>query len=170
MKKIIVWALSALFMTSGLAAAQGVLNSNQSVEIKGSIWKVWDAVKDFDGVVNWHPAFSESVIISGANEEVGAVRTLTLKDGPSFDEELTSYEVLDRKFSYRVIDPAPLPVSSYASTFQVLEGRRGFTLIQWRGSYRNNSEGKMKDEEVIALIDGLYRAGLDNLRSMLESQ
>lgn len=170
MKKIVVWALSALFLTSGLAAAQGMLNSSQSVEIKGSIWRVWEAVKDFDGLVNWHPAFSESVIISGANEEVGAVRTLTLKDGPSFDEELTSYEVLDRKFSYRVIDPAPLPISSYASTFQVLEGRRGFTLVQWRGAYRNNSEGKMKDEEVIALIDGLYRAGLDNLRSMIESQ
>jgi len=168
MKRIVLCALYSLCMVSFQAAAQGILNSHQSVDIKASIWTVWDAVKDFDGVSKWHPMFSDDVIKSGANDEIGSVRTLTVKDGPSFDEELLSFDALEKKFSYRVIDPAPLPVSDYVSTFEVVEGKRGYTTILWRSSYRNNSDGKMKDEEVIAFIDGAYRAGLDNLKDMLE--
>ena len=112
--------------------------------------------------------FSDDEIKSGANEEIGSVRTITVKDGPSFDEELLSFDPVDRKFSYRVIDPAPLPLAEYVSTFHVVEGKRGYTTILWRSSFRNNSDGKMKDEEVIGFIDGAYRAGLDNLKSMLE--
>jgi len=168
MKKFVLCALYSLCMVSFQATAQGILNSHQSVDIRASIWTVWDAVKDFDGVPKWHPMFSDDVIKSGANDEIGSVRTLTVKDGPSFDEELLSFDALERKFSYRVIDPAPVPVSDYVSTFQVVEGKRGYTTILWRSSYRNNSDGKMKDEEVIAFIDGAYRAGLDNLKDMLE--
>jgi mxaD protein len=157
-------------MASFPAAAQGLLNSHQSVDIKASIWKVWDAVKDFDGLHRWHPMFSDDVLKSGANDEIGTIRTITVKDGPSFDEELLSFDALEKKFSYRVIDPAPLPLSDYVSTFEVVEGRRGYTTILWRSSFRNNSDGKMKDEEVIAFIDGAYLAGLVNLKSMLESK
>ncbi len=170
MKKFVMGALCALCMVSLPAAAQGLLNSFQSVDIKASIWKVWDAVKDYDGLNKWHPMFSDDVIKSGANDEVGSVRTITVKDGPSFDEELLFFDALERKFSYRVIDPAPLPLSNYVSTFEVVEGKRGYTTILWRSSFRNNSDGKMKDEEVIAFIDGAYRAGLDNLKTMLETQ
>lgn len=126
MKKLVMWALCTLCMVSFPATAQGLLNSQQSVEIKASMWKVWDAVKDFDA--------------------------------------------LEKKFSYKVIDPTPLPLSDYVSTVQIVEGRRGYTTILWRSSFRNNSDGKMKDEEVIGFIDGAYRAGLDNLKIMLESK
>jgi mxaD protein len=157
-------------MVSFPVAAQGLLNSHQSVDVKASIWKVWDAVKDFDGLNKWHPMFSDDMIKSGANGEIGSVRTMTVKDGPSFDEELLSFDALEKKFSYRVIDPAPLPISDYVSTIEVVEGKRGYATILWRSSFRNNTEGKMKDEEVIGFIDGAYRAGLDNLKTMLESQ
>jgi hypothetical protein len=170
MKKFILGTLCALSMMSLPATADGLLNSFQTVDIKASIWRVWDAVKDFDGVAKWHPMFSDDVIRSGANDEVGSVRTLTVKDGPSFDEELLSFDALEKKFSYKVIDPAPLPLSDYVSTFEVVEGKRGYTTILWRSSYRNNSDGKMKDEELIAFIDGAYRAGLDNLKTLFETQ
>ena len=170
MKKVILGALYVLCTVSLPAAAQGVLNSHESIEIKASIWKVWDAVKDFDGLNNWHPMFSGDEIKSGGNNEVGTVRTMTVKDGPSFDEELLSFDVLDKKFSYRVIDPVPLPISEYVSTFQVTEGRRGYTLILWNSAFRNNSDGKMKDEEVIAFINNAYRVGLENLKTMLETK
>ena len=170
MKKLAMWALCTLCMASVPATAQSLLNAHQSVDIKASIWRVWDAVKDFDGLHRWHPMFADDVLQSGANDVVGSVRTITVKDGPSFDEELLSFDALDKKFSYKVIDPVPLPISDYVSTFQVVEGRRGYTTILWRSSFRNNSDGKMKDEEVIAFIDGAYRAGLDNLKTMFESQ
>ena len=170
MKKFVLGALYALCIVSLPVAAQGTLNSYQTVDIKAPIWTVWDAVKDFDGLHTWHPMFSDDELKSGANEEIGSVRTMTVKDGPSFDEELLSFDPVDRKFSYRVIDPAPLPIANYVSTFQVVEGRRGYTTILWRSSYSNNSDGKMKDEEVIGFIDGAYRAGLDHLKITLEER
>jgi hypothetical protein len=170
MKKVILGAVCLLFTMSLPAGAQGTLNSHESIEIKASVWKVWDAVKDFDGLSTWHPMFSGSEIKSGENGEVGAVRTMTVKDGPSFDEELLSYDALDKKFGYRIIDPAPLPVSSYEATFQVTESRRGYSLIQWNSSYQNSTEGKMKDEEVIAFINNAFRVGLENVKAMLETQ
>jgi hypothetical protein len=95
---------------------------------------------------------------------------MTVKDGPSFDEELLSFDALDKKFSYKVLDPAPLPIAEYVSTFQVVEGRRGYTTVLWNSSFRNNSEGKMKDEEVIGFINNAYRVGLENLKEMLEAK
>lgn len=170
MKKLAAWALCTLCMVSFSATAQGLLNAYQTVEIKASIWRVWDAVKDFDGLHKWHPMFADDVLRSGANDEIGSVRTITVKDGPSFDEELLYFDALEKQFSYKVIDPAPLPISEYVATFRVIAGRRGYTMIVWRSSFRNNSDGKMKDEEVIGFIDGAFRAGLDNLKSMLESK
>jgi len=170
LKKVILGALCLLFTTSLPAAAQALLNSHESIEVKASIWKTWDAVKDFDGLSNWHPMFSGSVIKSGENAEVGAIRAMTVKDGPTFDEELLSYDALDKKFGYKIIDPAPLPVAGYEATMQVTEGRRGYSMILWSSSYRNSTEGKMKDEEVIAFINNAFRVGLENLKSQLEAQ
>lgn len=167
-RKLLMGALAALCFASLPAAAQGVMNSYQTVEIKAPIWDVWDAVKDFDSLPNWHPVFSDDVLKSGANGEVGTIRTLTVKDGPSFDEELLTYNAAGREYSYRIIDPSPLPLAEYSSTLDVSDGRRGHTIVTWRGSYKNGSGGKMSDEEVIAFIDGVYRAGLDNLKTMLE--
>jgi len=170
MKKTILGVLCILCVTSWSAAAQGILNSHESIEIKASIWKVWDTVQNFDSLDKWHPMFSSDVIKSGGNNEVGTIRTMTVKDGPSFDEELLSFDALDKKFTYRLIDPVPLPVADYVGSFQVSEGRRGYTLVEWNSAYRNNSDGKMKDEEVIGFINGALRAGLENLKVMLETK
>jgi mxaD protein len=170
MKRLLLWALSALCLASFSARADGPLNSYQTVDVKASIQDVWDAVKDFDSLQKWHPIFGNDQLKSGGNGQVGSVRTLTVKEGPSFDEELTAYDDVDRRYTYRIIDPSPLPVKEYVSTLQVLEGRRGYNTVVWRGSYRNNSEGKMKDEEVLGFIDGVYRAGLDQLKYLLESR
>ena len=169
MKKLVMWGLVALSLASGQALAQR-LNSHQTLDLKAPIQDVWDAVKDFDGLHKWHPMFSDAHIKSGANDDVGAIRTLTVKDGPSFDEELLSFNEIDRKFSYAVIDPTPLPIAEYVSVFEVIEGRRGITTIVWRSSFVNSSDGKMKDDEVIAFMNGAYRAGLDNLKTMLENK
>jgi len=170
MKKVMLGVLAILCTASWPAVAQGILNSYESIEIKAPIGKVWNAVKDFDGLDKWHPMFSSDVIKSGGNNEVGTIRTMTVKDGPSFDEELLSFDVLDKKYSYRLVDPVPLPVSDYIGTFHVVEGRRGYTLIIWSSAYHNNSDGKMKDEEVMGFIGNALRVGLENVKSMLEAE
>lgn len=168
MKKLLSAALLGLSALSLSAQADSVLNAYQTIDIKAPIDKVWNAVKDFDGLARWHPVFSADVIKSGKNNVVGAIRTLTVKDGPSFDETLLAFDAGARRYTYNVIDPNPLPIKNYVSTMEVVQLRPGVASILWRSSFQNNSGGKMKDEEVINFLNGAYKAGLDPLKASLE--
>lgn len=170
MKIALSFVLGLLCALGQAAVAQSLLNSHESIIIQAPVDKVWEAVRDFDGLATWHPMFSSGVIKSGTNNEPGAVRTMTVKDGPSFDEELLTFDEAGRKFTYRLIDPVPLPVSEYTGAFQVVAVKRGTTAILWSSAYRNNSDGKMKDEEVIAFINGAFRAGLEPLKASMEAK
>ncbi|MBM3393296.1 MAG: SRPBCC family protein [Betaproteobacteria bacterium] len=168
MKKLLTALLFGLSFLSVSARAEGVLNAYQTVDIKAPIGKVWDAVKDFDGLHRWHPVFSNDVIKSGRNNVVGAIRTLTIKDGPSFDETLLAWDAGKRRYTYDVIDPNPLPIKNYVCTMEVVQLRAGVASVIWTSSFMNNSDAKMKNEEVINFLNGAYKAGLDALKASLE--
>ncbi len=168
MKKLLASVLFSLAMFSLSVQADGVLNAYQTINIKAPISKVWNAVKDFDGLHNWHPVFASDVIKSGTNNVPGAIRTLTVKDGPSFDETLLAWDAAKRRYTYNVIDPNPLPIKNYVSTMEVIQLSAGVATILWRSNFENNSGGKMKDDEVINFLNGAYKAGLDPLKASLE--
>ncbi len=108
-----------------LAAKPGYLHVNESIEISAPPAKVWGLVKDWNGLHKWHPAFSNTEIKSGANNKVGAIRTLTLGgDGGKFDEELDGFSEKQRKYGYRIITDSPLPVADYSSTSRSSPARR----------------------------------------------
>ena len=167
MTKLMLMACLGAFAPHALA--QGLLNSYDSIEIQAPVAQVWDAVKDFDGLHRWHPMFSGLETKSGGNNVPGTVRTMFVKDGPSFDEELLAFDEAERKFRYRLIDPVPLPVADYVGRMQVVDLGRGRSAVLWESAYRNNSGGRMKDEEVIGFINGAFRVGLQNLKTTLES-
>src|SRR5580698_4854424 len=103
--------LQALALLLGAALLQGTaladppkpLRVVESVEIKASPDKVWAAIKDFDGLNKWHPGFSADEIVSGGNGQVGSVRKLTIKDGPSFTEKLTAYDEAGHSYHYIIV-------------------------------------------------------------------
>jgi len=168
MKKLLTLALASFAVLSFSAHADGRLNSYYSLNIDASATNVWDIVKDFGGLHNWHPMFSNDVIKSGTNNQIGAVRTLTIADGPSFDEVLVLWDDFKRVYTYEVIDPNPLPVKNYSSTMTVMQLEPGVTNVTWTSSYENNSGGEMPDEELIAFLNGAYQAGLDDLKLNME--
>ena len=168
MKKWLKLALAACAALSMSAHAGGILNSFTTIDIDAPASRIWDVVKDFDGLETWHPVFADDVLKSGNNNEVGAIRTLTIKDGPSFDEELLDWNATARQYTYRVIDPNPLPILEYTSTLKVMQLQPGVSTVIWSSSYRNNSDGKMSDDELIAFLNGVYKAGLDAVKAGLK--
>src|SRR5205823_1062460 len=78
------------------------LRITESVEIKAPIDKVWEAVRDFDGLNKWHPGFASDELVSGGNGKVGAVRKLTIKDGPTFTEKLLAFDPAHRSEDRRI--------------------------------------------------------------------
>ena len=165
MRRLLLAVCAAALFGPFFAHAQATLNSYQTVDINASADKVWGIIKGFDTLHHWHPAFSGAKITSGKDGVPGAMRTLTLKDGPSFEEELLAFDNAGRKLRYRIVGDSPLPVVDYVSTMQVLSiGANQSTMI-WRGSYKAKN---VKDEDALKAINGAYRAGLDNLKKVAE--
>jgi len=169
-----------LALTLGAALVQGTawadppktLNVVESVEIKAPLSKVWATVKDFDGLAKWHPGFSGSELVSGSNGKAGAVRKLTIKDGPSFNEKLLHYDAAHHSYRYNIIE-SPLPITDYSSTITVKAESGGMTKVVWSGHFKrkntsDNPPEAESDAGTIKLIKGVYRGGLDNLKKMLE--
>lgn len=156
-----------------LSAPLKQLSVVQSVEIKAPIEKVWAAAKDFDSLDKWHPGFSKDVLTKGANNSPGTVRALTIKDGPTFTEELISFNEANHTYRYKILE-SPLPLQNYVSTFRVKSGANGTTTVTWSAKFTrknpaDNPPAAESDDGAVKLITGVFQAGLANLKKQSES-
>jgi hypothetical protein len=147
---------------------------SETIEIDAEPGKVWNMVKRFDGLTDWHPAFAKSEIIKGRDGELGAVRALTVKDGPTFTETLLALNPEAMAFTYDVIE-SPLPLTDYLSSMTVKPSSRGGSIVTWTGTFRrknprDNLPAAESDAGVVAFITGAYRGGLQNLKKVLEEK
>jgi mxaD protein len=155
-----------------LAAAAGPLKVTKTVEIKAPADKVWAVVKDFDSLNKWHPAFASDKIVKGTNNKPGAVRSLTIKDGPTFTEELLAFDEAKHSYKYRIIE-SPLPLRDYVSSITLTETGKGTTVVTWVGDFLRKSPSETppeaeNDKAALDLINGVYDAGLANLKKQVE--
>lgn len=167
---LILLAVSACARSGGDAP---VLSVTKSVDIAAPASAVWDIVKGFDALDRWHPAVASTEIVEGTNNEVGAVRVLTLGDGGTIREKLLAYDPAGRSLTYGILEGV-LPVSDYESTLTVAENGDGST-VTWSGRFRRKDTGPTPaegadDAAATGTMASVYQAGLDNLKAMAESQ
>jgi mxaD protein len=166
MKNILKSCLLALALLPMVALAGGTINAYQTLDFDAASEDVWDAMKSFDSLHTWHPGFSNTELMSGENNQPGAWRKLTIKDGPSFEEELTEFDDGGMKLRYKIIGANELPIENYDSTIRVVSTGRKRSSVIWSSTF-TAKEGN-KDEDMIQMIQGIYQAGLENLRRMVE--
>jgi mxaD protein len=172
MKRVVV-ALAGMLLSFAVAAEnRSLLVVSEIIQIKAEPAKVWNMVKHFDGLKNWHPAFAVSDIVSGSDGKLGAIRSITIKDGPSFTEELLAMNEPGMAFTYSVIE-SPLPLDRYLSTMSVKSDGAGGSIVTWVGQFsRKNPRSQPPEAEndaaVLGLITGAYQAGLQNLKKLME--
>lgn len=174
-------AINKLFMVMGALSLVGCatggnvmvkpLSVTERITIQAPADKVWGKVRNFGDLGAWHPAVAKTEIVTGANNQKGAVRLLTLGDGGQITETLTQYNVGNKSYSY-VINNGVLPVSSYASTIQVVSMGDGAEVI-WKGDFKrkdtseNPKEGQ-GDKAAVNTMTAVYKAGLENLKKITE--
>ena len=176
MKKIFL-ALCWLMLAFALGASaddRELLVVGEMIEINAKPDVVWNIVKGFDGLVNWHPAFSGSPLVKGKNGHLGAVRALTIKDGPTFTEELVAYSEPRMAYTYIIVE-SPLPVDHYQSSMSVKGNGSGGTTVAWIGTFtrknpRDNVPEAESDAAMVNLIIGAYQAGLQTVKKMAEGK
>ena len=169
--KIIAFAAIAAVSAAAFAAAT-VLKVTKQATINAPADQVWAKIRNFDGLGTWHPAVEKDEIVAGKNNEVGAERLLSLKGGGTIKEKLLAFDDKRHSFRYSILEGV-LPVSSYTSTVSVAAAGKGKSTVTWSGSFKrkDTSDKPAADADDAAAtkaIGGVYEAGLDNLKKMME--
>ncbi|MEE9274305.1 MAG: SRPBCC family protein [bacterium] len=125
--------------------------------------KVWEAVRDFGALMNWHPAVKDSSIEGGEpGDKVGCIRKLILPDGGAIREKLLSISDEERSFSYSILE-SPMPIENYVSTFRLREiTDGGRTFAEWHSEFDVAPEN---EKAMVELVAGpIYQDGFDSLK------
>lgn len=171
-----MWAgLGLSMLASGYAwAAAPALTTSKSITIDAPAGKVWNLVKDFNGLNTWHPAVATDEIVEGKNNAVGAVRLLTLKGGGTIKEKLLAYNAAGRTFKYAIVEGV-LPVSGYTSVTTVKSAGKNKSTVTWSGHFKRKNAGDNpgadeNDKTAKDAVNGVYQGGLDNLKKLAEGK
>ncbi|MDH3638791.1 MAG: SRPBCC family protein [Gammaproteobacteria bacterium] len=154
----------------------------ESVSIDAPPQQVWAMVGNFSALHEWHPA------IASTEMQDDKTRILSLAQGGTITEELKQIDDAKMMLKYRIAEMSTvetfefagkplerkvLPVNTYSATLSVAAGDTGST-VTWKGKFYRGyllnpptPEG-MSDKDAVDAITAVYRAGLDNLKSMLE--
>jgi len=130
---------------------------SMSTKVSASADAVWDLVGRFNGLPDWHPGVEKSEL-----EHEGAVRRLGLVGGGTIIERLERIDDNERVYSYTIED-SPLPIKGYRSVIRVRDDGEGGAEIDWSSEF---SPAGVPEGDAAAAVEGIYRAGLDNLKKM----
>lgn len=118
---------------------------------------VWALLRDFGGIQKFSAGI-ESCSVEG--EGVGAVRTLGMPGGISFQERLERFDDAGRSLSYSILPGAPLPLADYLATIR-LSDDGGACAIEWSSSFEPKG---VSEEQGVALVEGIYKGGIAGLK------
>jgi hypothetical protein len=131
--------------------------------INAPIEQVWNRIRDFDGLPNWHPGIATSNVEGGKpSDQVGCVRVLTLQNGAVIREQLLEMSDLGHHYSYSILE-SPLPVANYRGTLRlrrITDGNR--TFAEWSASFDANPTEKQAETEDF-ISNGVFQGGFDAL-------
>lgn len=188
MKKIALLIPVALSFFAATASAHGPVRQKleRDIEINAPAAKVWAIIKNYDDM-SWLPGVTKTEAKGG--NAVGATRVLNLKDGGKITEELKKYDEAKMSYAYRITDMTShkeithsgqnekipvLPVTDYSASITV-DAKGDKSVVQWKaGFYRaymnNNPPAEMNEEAANKAVGDIFKAGLENVKSLAEKK
>ena len=125
--------------------------------INSPIEKVWNIMRDFNGMHLYHPGIKNSIIEGdGPSDQIGCVRHLTLAEG-FVRERLLCLDDRNYAFTYEIID-STLPVRGYIAGVRlqrVTEGNR--TFGEWWADFE--VIGVDRDAMIAQIGNNVFAAG-----------
>jgi hypothetical protein len=140
----------------------------EKMAIAASPDAVWERMRNFNALSDWHPAVASGPADRGNN--VGSVRRLGLHGGGEIVETLLAHSDAERGYSYRAQDGGALPVAGYVSSLHVRPDGAGRSLVEWRGDFHAVTAPGRDAAEVVKAIAGVYQAGLAQLKQLAEGR
>jgi NADPH:quinone reductase len=138
----------------------------RSTVIDAPIARVWAVLRDFNSHDQWHDVVDASRIEGGErSDQVGCVRSFSLKDGNRIREQLLTLDDRAYKSTYCIVE-ATVPLQRYVATVTlkpVTDGGR--TFWHWESTFATPPGMEAELRNMVAT--GVYEAGFDNLRRHL---
>ncbi|VWX61476.1 2-haloacrylate reductase [Burkholderiales bacterium 8X] len=138
----------------------------RSTVIDAPIAQVWEVLRDFNSHDRWHSAIEASRIEGDErSDQVGCVRSFSLKDGNRIREQLLTLSDSDYQSTYCILD-ATLPLQRYVATVKlkpVTDGNR--TFWHWESTFATPPGRERELAEVVAR--GVYETGFRDLERHL---
>jgi len=176
MKNFLTAVLVALawIAPEAFAAEANELTARQSISINAPPQAVWAILGDYNGLPRWLSFIEDSQIVVGTNNEVGAIRLVTRRNGTKVTERLLDYDPRGMRLAYTYIDGAVM-ASDYFPVLTVKDGGNGTSVVEWSARFRRLAYSVdppppgQDDKTLTDLYNGLYKAGLENLKRVVES-
>ena len=148
--------------------------ANESITINAPVDEVWNAIKQFDGIADWHPDVKASSG-DGKNASDGS-RTITLKNDGQLVDSLDYYSDKDHEYNYRlkVENVTAFPVSSYTTNLKVTAGNDANSSVVslksrfYRGDTGNTPPDNLNDAAAVSAMKAFFSNGLLGLKQKLE--
>jgi len=138
----------------------------RSTIIDAPIERVWSVLRDFNSHDQWHDVVEASRIEGNErSDQVGCVRSFTLKDGNRIREQLLTLSDTEHKSTYCIVE-ATVPLQRYVATLTlkpVTDGAR--TFWHWESTFATPPGRERELRDMVA--QGVYEAGFANLRKFL---
>ena len=138
----------------------------RSTIIDAPIERVWAVLRDFNSHDQWHDAVDQSRIEGDErSDQVGCIRSFTLKDGHRIREQLLTLSDTEHKSTYCIVE-ATVPLQRYVATVTlkpVTDGNR--TFWHWESTFATPPGRERELHDMVA--QGVYEAGFENLRQHL---
>ena len=138
-----------------------MLEVNVSVPIEASAEDVWAVVGNFNGLPDWHPWVTASVLEPAAG---GVGRRVTIGGGAAGRRELTerlvSFDSTRREWAYTVI-AGPTTFTNYVGRIRVTPSGEAKCTAEYAGRF--TAAAGNTDAEATERIRTFWEAGLSNL-------
>ena len=134
-----------------------------STVIGASAERVWERIRDFNGLPKWHPRIRDSRIEDALPaDKVSCIRNFNLQNGDNIREQLLGMSDYDMFTTYAILE-SPMPLTDYVATLRltpITDGER--TFAEWSAEFNCAPED---ESDLVAGISGnVFQGGFDALK------
>ena len=125
--------------------------------------KVWERVRDFNGLPNWHPRIRDSRIEDALpSDKIGCIRNFNLQNGDNIREQLLGLSDYDLFYTYAILE-SPMPLTDYIATLRLTPVTDGeLTFAEWSAEF--NCAPEVEGDLINGISTNVFLGGFEALK------
>ena len=125
--------------------------------------RVWERIRDFNGLPKWHPRMRESRIENAEPaDKIGCIRNFQLQSGDTIRERLLGMSDYDMFCSYTILE-SPMPIENHVATLRLTPVTDGDqTFCEWSAEFDCAPENE--ENLVNGMGTNVFQGGFDALK------